>query len=62
MDDALECIAKVGWSGAGIIGEALVAALSYNLNTPDGCNAYLWKPTEFGTASAVGSEGRSEVG
>ena len=40
MDDALECIAKVGWSGpSGPIGEALVAALSYDLNKPDGCNA-----------------------
>jgi len=40
MDDALECIAKVGWSGpSGPWGEALVAALSYNLNKPDGCNA-----------------------
>jgi len=39
MDEALECIAKVGWSG-GIppMGEALVAALSYNLNKPGGCN------------------------
>ena len=40
MDDALECIAKVGWSGySPPMGEALVAALSYNLNKPDGCNA-----------------------
>ncbi len=40
LDDALECIAKVGMSGpSGPIGEALVAALSYNLNKPDGCNA-----------------------
>ena len=39
LDDALECIAKVGWSGGNIIGEALVAALSYNLNKPGGCNA-----------------------
>ena len=40
MDDALECIAKVGWSGySAPMGEALVAALSYNLNKPDGCNA-----------------------
>ena len=40
MDDALECIAKVGWSGgSGPWGEALVAALSYNLNKPGGCNA-----------------------
>lgn len=38
MDDALDCIAKVGWSGDNIIGEALVAALSYNLNKPGGCN------------------------
>ena len=40
LDDALECIAKVGMSGgSGPIGEALVAALSYNLNKEDGCNA-----------------------
>jgi len=39
LDEALECIAKVGASGGNIIGEALVAALSYNLNKPDGCNA-----------------------
>ena len=40
LADALECIAKVGASGgSGPIGEALVAALSYNLNKPDGCNA-----------------------
>jgi len=40
LDDALECIAKVGMSGgSGPIGEALVAALSYNLNKPGGCNA-----------------------
>ena len=38
LDDALECIAKVGWSGDNIIGEALVAALSYDLNKPGGCN------------------------
>ena len=39
LDDALECIAKVGTSGDNVIGEALVAALSYNLNKPGGCNA-----------------------
>jgi len=40
MADAFECIAKVGASGgSGPWGEALVAALSYNLNKPDGCNA-----------------------
>ena len=39
LDDALECIAKVGMSGGNIIGEALVAALSYDLNKPGGCNA-----------------------
>ena len=39
LDDALECIAKVGMSGGdGPIGEALVAALSYNLNKPGACN------------------------
>ncbi len=40
LDDAFECIAKVGASGgSGPFGEALVAALSYNLNKPEGCNA-----------------------
>ncbi|HEY0133891.1 MAG TPA: hypothetical protein VGB85_07420, partial [Nannocystis sp.] len=40
MNDALECIAKVGWLGpAPPMGEALVAALSPKLNGPDGCNA-----------------------
>jgi len=40
LDDALECIAKVGMSGGSPpMGEALVAVLSYNLNKPGGCNA-----------------------
>ncbi len=39
LDEALECIAKVGSSGGDPpMGEALVAALSYNLNKPGGCN------------------------
>ena len=39
MDDALECIAKVGVSGgSGPWGEALVAALSYDLNKMGACN------------------------
>jgi hypothetical protein len=40
MEDAIECIAKVGWSG-GVppMGDAVVAALKYKLNADGGCNA-----------------------
>ena len=39
MAGALECIAKVGWSGGGAaIGDAMIAALSPKLNGPGGCN------------------------
>ncbi len=39
MAGALECIAKVGWSGAAAaMGDAMIAALSSALNGPDGCN------------------------
>ena len=40
MSDALECIAKVGWSGgAAAMGDAMIAALtSPALNGPGGCN------------------------
>ncbi len=40
MGDALECIAKVGWSGPySSTGDALIAAVSPKLNGPTGCNA-----------------------
>jgi len=40
MAGALECIAKVGWSGGGAaMGDAMIAAISPALNGPDGCNA-----------------------
>ncbi len=40
MKDALECIAKVGWSG-GLppMGDALIAALDSKINADGGCNA-----------------------
>ena len=39
MAGALECIAKVGWSGgAAAMGDAMIAALSPALNGPGGCN------------------------
>ena len=39
MAGALECIAKVGWSGGGAaMGDAMIAALSPALNGPGGCN------------------------
>ncbi len=40
MNDALECVAKVGWSG-GIppMGDALIAALKPQINAEGGCNA-----------------------
>lgn len=40
LDHALECIAKVGWAGPDPpLGEAMVAALSHDLNKDGGCNA-----------------------
>lgn len=40
LDDALECIAKVGWSGGKCpMGEALVAALDPAMNDMSGCNS-----------------------
>lgn len=40
LDQALDCIAKVGWAGPSPpLGEAMVAALSYDLNKDGGCNA-----------------------
>ncbi len=39
MAGALECIAKVGWSGGtAAMGDAMIAALSPKLNGSDGCN------------------------
>ncbi len=39
MPGALECIAKVGWSGGGAaMGDAMIAALSPKLNGLGGCN------------------------
>jgi len=39
MAGALECIAKVGWSGGdAVMGDAMIAALSPALNGPGGCN------------------------
>ena len=39
MAGALECIAKVGWSGGyAAMGDAMIAALSPALNGPGGCN------------------------
>ena len=39
MDDALECIAKVGWSGDNNIGDAVIAAVKPAINADGGCNA-----------------------
>jgi len=40
MDDAIECIAKVGWSGGDPpMGDALIAALGPKINAEGGCNA-----------------------
>jgi len=39
MDDALECIAKVGWSGSNAIGDAVIAAVKPAINADGGCNA-----------------------
>ena len=39
MDDALECIAKVGWSGGNLIGDAVIAAVKPKINADGGCNA-----------------------
>jgi len=39
MDDALECIAKVGWSGNNSIGDAVIAAVKPAINADGGCNA-----------------------
>jgi len=39
MDDALECIAKVGWSGENHIGDAVIAAVKPAINADGGCNA-----------------------
>lgn len=40
LADALECIAKVGWSGGkSFMGETLVAALEHEINDTGGCNA-----------------------
>ncbi len=40
MGDALECIAKVGWSGGiPLTGDALIAALSPQINAEGGCDA-----------------------
>ena len=39
MKGALECIAKVGWSGGdNLLGDAMIAALSADLNGPGKCN------------------------
>jgi len=39
MGDALECIAKVGWSGPyAAVGDALIAAVSPKINGVSGCN------------------------
>jgi len=39
MDDALECIAKVGWSGSNLIGDAVIASVKPAINADGGCNA-----------------------
>jgi hypothetical protein len=40
MNDALECIAKVGWNGGDPpMGDALIAALAPKINAEGGCNA-----------------------
>ena len=40
LADALECIAKVGWSGGDPpMGDALIAALDSKINAEGGCNA-----------------------
>ena len=39
MDDALECIAKVGMSGGNEIGDAVIAAVKPKINADGGCNA-----------------------
>ena len=40
MNDALECIAKVGWSGGDPpMGDALIAAIAPEINADGGCNA-----------------------
>lgn len=39
LEDALGCIAKVGYAGDDpLLGDAMIAALSPGLNGPDGCN------------------------
>ncbi len=38
LKGTFECIAKVGSSGSGRLGQALVAAVQHNLNGPGGCN------------------------
>lgn len=39
MQDALECIVKVGWMSSDMMmGDAMIAALSPDLNGPGGCN------------------------
>ena len=38
LKGTFECIAKVGNSGNGMLGQALVAAVQHNLNGPGGCN------------------------
>jgi hypothetical protein len=38
LKGTFECIAKVGSSGWGALGQALAAAVQHNLNGPGGCN------------------------
>ncbi len=39
LDDALDCIGKVGMSGGNYIGDAVIAALKPKINADGGCNA-----------------------
>ncbi len=38
LPDTFACVAQIGLSGAGKLGEALTAAMQKNINGPGGCN------------------------
>jgi len=61
LGEALECIAKVGtWGPEPAVGDALIAAMSFKLNTLEGCNAGFLRPDALLVVAIIDNTNDSE--